>query len=122
MSRIRGHDTKPEVSLRKALWRLGLRYTLKSKLPGKPDLVFPKYRTALFVDGCFWHGCRRHMNWPKNRAEFWQEKISANTRRDHKVNRLLRAEGWTVVRVWTHEINKATLPALAQRLQKMIRG
>src|SRR5690348_11864192 len=72
MSRIRGHNTKPEVSLRKALWRLGLRYTLNSKLPGKPDLVFPKYRTALFVDGCFWHGCSLHMNWPKNRAEFWQ--------------------------------------------------
>jgi DNA mismatch endonuclease (patch repair protein) len=104
MSRIRGYDTKPEILLRKMLWSLGLRYRLKSKLPGSPDFVFPKYRAVVFVDGCFWHGCPDHMTRPKTNSKFWVTKIEKNKKRDLKVNRILRANGWNVLRIWEHEI------------------
>src|SRR5450759_5051369 len=81
MSRIRGSDTGPELLLRKAMWRLGLRYRLKAGLPGRPDMVFPKYDTVVFVDGCFWHGCPKHMPWPKSNAAFWRAKIIGNKSR-----------------------------------------
>jgi DNA mismatch endonuclease (patch repair protein) len=72
-------------------WRRG------SKLPGKPDFVFPKQRLAVFVDGCFWHGCPKHATWPKTRAAFWKAKIEGNRSRDRRVNRALRQRGWVVV-------------------------
>lgn len=104
MSRIKGRDTKPEVTLRKELWRLGFRYRLRSKLPGKPDLVFPKYRAVLFVDGCFWHGCPRHMVRPKTNYSFWADKVRQNKARDRRVNKILKNNGWRVIRVWEHDI------------------
>jgi len=101
-------------------WRRG------SKLPGKPDFVFPKLpssprlqrtgKTVLFVDGCFWHGCPRHATWPKHRAAFWLAKITGNKARDRKVNRLLKAKGWKVMRIWEHELAKKNLPKLLKRL------
>lgn len=112
MSRIRGKDTKPEVALRKALWSLGYRYRLKSKLPGKPDLVFPGYRTVVFIDGCFWHRCPVHFQMPENNRQFWQDKISANVRRDRKVTQQLEVNGWQVVRVWEHEVKSDLLSAV----------
>jgi DNA mismatch endonuclease (patch repair protein) len=91
-------------------WRRG------SKLPGKPDFVFPKLKTAAFVDGCFWHGCPKHVTWPKTRAAFWKAKIEGNRARDRRVNRALRGRGWMVIRVWEHELAKNNLPRLLRRL------
>lgn len=115
MSRNRGSDTAPEMRLRKALWALGLRYTLRSRLTGRPDLIFPRYHVALFVDGCFWHRCPRHAVAPRSNAGFWERKLTANVERDARVNRELRALGWTVIRVWEHEI-RAGPDKIARRL------
>lgn len=104
MSRIKGKNTKPEIALRKALWALGLRYRLKSNLPGRPDMVFRGKKLAVFVDGCFWHGCPEHYVPPKTNARFWKKKISENIARDRKVDKKLKDLGWTVFRVWEHEI------------------
>lgn len=103
MSRIRGKDTKPEVSFRKALHRLGFRYRLHAKgLPGKPDIVLPKYRTAIFVHGCFWHGHRpcKVYRLPKTNREFWAEKIAGNRSRDRRNVKALLGDGWRVAVVW----------------------
>ncbi len=71
---------------------------------GKPDFIFPKYKVALFVDGCFWHGCPQHSNMPKNNQEFWAKKLQGNKDRDKFVNRELRKLGWKIIRVWEHEL------------------
>jgi DNA mismatch endonuclease (patch repair protein) len=73
-------------------------------LPGKPDFIFQPERVAVFVDGCFWHGCRRHLRMPVAHRVYWQNKISLNRKRDKKSNRVLNAQGWKVVRVWQHEL------------------
>lgn len=121
MSRNRGKDTKPEILLRKALWRRGLRYRLHSELPGKPDLVFPGQRAVVFVDGCFWHGCPEHFQPPRTNAEFWREKIAATQRRDIRTGEKLTAAGWAVFRVWEHEI-RADLAGCAARIGKRLFG
>jgi DNA mismatch endonuclease, patch repair protein len=105
MSRIRSRDTVPEIELRKALWAIGLRYRLKSRLPGNPDLVFPSLKSVVFVDGCFWHVCPQHGVRPSSNTEFWQNKLDSNVARDKAVNRKLKRLGWRVVRVWEHEID-----------------
>ena len=103
MSGIRGKDTKPEILVRQYLHARGFRYRLHSKkLPGKPDLVLPKYRAAIFVHGCFWH---RHQNCrlaykPKSRKEFWQTKFEQNIARDKKAVEKLLAQGWRVMTIW----------------------
>lgn len=104
MSRIRGKDTKPEMLLRKALWKNGLRYQLKYKIFGKPDIIFPGNKIAVFVDGCFWHGCPDHLVKPKTNKKFWNNKIKKNIKRDKDVTARLTEEGWTVVRFWEHQI------------------
>lgn len=104
MSRIRGRDTKPEVRLRKALWKGGLRYRVRVGLPGRPDVVFASLRAVVFVDGCFWHVCPRHAVPPKANAAFWRRKLKANVARDRLVDRKLRELGWRVIRVWEHEV------------------
>ncbi|MGE6608636.1 very short patch repair endonuclease [Halomonas sp. NPDC076908] len=107
MSQIKGKNTKPELALRKALWSLGYRYRVRNRLPGKPDLVFPSSRTAIFVDGCFWHKCPDHFVEPKTRTQFWLDKINGNVARDRRNNESLRADGWQVIRIWEHEIKKS---------------
>jgi len=104
MSRIKGKDTSPELHLRKALWAKGYRYRLISALPGRPDIIFPRQKLAVFVDGCFWHGCPDHAVSPKSNQEFWFKKIKGNMERDARVNASLAAEGWRVIRIWEHEI------------------
>lgn len=109
MSKIRSSNTKAEVKLRKALWKAGFRYRLyRKEIIGKPDVVFVKYRVAIFVDGDFWHG----YNWEEkkkkilsNRA-YWIPKIESNIERDKQVNNTLTSKGWTVIRFWEHEIEK----------------
>ncbi|OLR90296.1 very short patch repair endonuclease [Actinokineospora bangkokensis] len=107
MSRQRARDTGVEVALRKALHALGLRYRVHRKpLPGvrrEVDVVFGRARVAVFVDGCFWHGCPEHATWPRNNAEFWRAKIEANRTRDRDTDRRFAESGWAVVRVWEHE-------------------
>ncbi|MGC2456698.1 MAG: very short patch repair endonuclease [Gallionellaceae bacterium] len=115
MSRIRGKDTWPELLLRKSLWAKGLRYKLKSKLPGKPDIVFPKKKIVIFVDGCFWHGCPVHSQRPATNARIWEEKLNKNIQRDQKVNGELAELGWVVLRFWEHEI-KQELPAVTAKI------
>lgn len=112
MSRIRGKNTKPELIFRKALWSAGLRYRLRSKLPGRPDLVFPSRKVAVFVDGCFWHQCPEHFQWPKTRPDFWKQKITRTVKRDKEVSDQLKKMGWTVVRVWEHELKKNLIGAV----------
>lgn len=104
MTQIKNKDTEPEIRLCQALWNAGLRYRKHATLPGKPDIVFTKQRVALFVDGCFWHGCELHFVVPKTNSVFWQDKISANVARDRSVDSQLIDMGWKVLRVWEHDI------------------
>lgn len=110
MSHIRSADTKPELKLRRALWREGFRYRVNDKrLPGKPDIVLPKYHTVIFVHGCFWHGHKDCPNYtvPKTNTEFWTAKIAQNQERDQDTWRQLEAKGWYVLIVWECELKKA---------------
>lgn len=109
MSGIRGKDTKPEMIVRKALHRAGYRYRLHVKdLPGKPDIVLPKYKTVIFVHGCFWHrhDCEK-FKWPKTRPEFWREKIEGNVERDRETVSDLEKLGWKVLLVWECEVTSS---------------
>lgn len=107
MSRIRSTNTKPEVALRKALHRLGFRFRLHGRrLPGKPDILLPRYRTAIFVHGCFWHrheGCKIATT-PKSNTEFWVDKFDRNTERDSTNQAQLKTDGWKVIVVWECEL------------------
>lgn len=114
MSRNSGKNTAPEMRLRKSLWKLGLRYRLHSKLPGKPDLVFVSAKLAIFIDGCFWHGCSVHKNIPATNTDFWQSKIDKNRERDQRVNTELAELGWNVLRFWEHEIKHDLESCLAR--------
>lgn len=105
MSRVRNKDTRPEMLLRTALWRAGFRYRLRVKLPGSPDFVFLGAKVAVFVDGCFWHGCPLHYTSPVKNNIFWNAKLLRNIARDRAVEISLRDIGWTVVRIWEHEID-----------------
>lgn len=116
MRAVKGKDTTPEVALRKALFALGYRYRLNVKnLPGKPDLVFPKHRTVIFVHGCFWHGhdCKRGARMPKSNVDYWRKKIAGNQARDKRNVAALEDLGWRVITVWECELkslNPANLP------------
>lgn len=105
MARVKGKDTSPERILRAALWDSGTRYRLNYKVPaGRPDIVFPGPKVAVTVDGCFWHGCPAHYSRPRSSEEFWAEKLAANTERDSRLTRKLESAGWTMVRIWEHEV------------------
>jgi DNA mismatch endonuclease, patch repair protein len=107
MSRQRRTGTAPETALRKELHRRGRRYFVdRAPLPGvrrRADLVFPRLRVAVYVDGCFWHCCPEHATYPKNNAQWWAEKLAGNVARDRDTDARLAAAGWTVVRIWEHE-------------------
>lgn len=102
MSQIKGKDTKPEILMRRGLHRRGLRYKLhQANMPGKPDMVFPKYRAVVFVHGCFWHGHGCSLfKWPKTRAAFWKAKINRNIERDREVRIALKTAEWRVIVIW----------------------
>ena len=108
MSCIKGTGTKPEETVRKYLFSKGFRYRKNVKdLPGKPDIVLPRYKTVIFVNGCFWHhhDCR-YFVWPRNNAEFWKEKISKNVERDGENKKKLQQLGWRVITIWECELKK----------------
>lgn len=112
MSQIKGKNTKPEMLVRKFLHARGFRYKLHDKtLPGKPDLVLPKYKTVIFVNGCFWHahaGCRDYVV-PKTRTEWWLKKINGNIANDLKAEKALKEEGWIIITLWECELKPAQL-------------
>lgn len=122
MGRVRQRGTSPELKLRQALHKQGLRFRLnaKDKLPGTPDILFIKAKIALFVDGCFWHGCPLHGTSPKTNIEFWAAKIKRNKERDGQVDEQLRILGWLPVRVWEHEIRAKTIEETVRRLIRII--
>lgn len=104
MAKVKRRDTAPEIALRRCLHRRGVRYRLhRPDLPGRPDLAVVRLRLAVFVDGCFWHGCPLHCVAPKSNAEFWRLKIESNRNRDRRNDALLAAMGWTALHVWEHE-------------------
>lgn len=121
MSNQGRRDTKPELLLRRAIWALGLRYRVdRPPLKGmrrRADIVFGPSRTAVYVDGCFWHSCPQHATFPKNNREWWREKLEANVRRDRDTDEQLRAAGWNVIRVWEHE----DMDAAAERVHEVVR-
>ncbi len=124
MSRIKGKDTKPEEIVRKYLFSQGFRYRKNdSRLPGKPDVVLKKYKTIVFVNGCFWHhhDCRFFV-WPKNNAEFWREKINRNVERDKKnISDLIR-QGWYVIIIWECDLKQNKEKVLQNLVQDIRNG
>ena len=123
MSHNRAKNTGPELSLRHALWRQGFRYRVNDKrLPGKPDIVLPKYRTVIFVHGCFWHGHKDCKNYtvPKTNTEFWVAKVARNQERDQEVWRKLEAKGWYVIIVWECQLKTANLEETVGRVSAEI--
>lgn len=126
MSRIRGKDTKPEILVRKGLHARGFRFRLQDrKLPGRPDIVLPKYGVAIMVNGCFWHGHKgcRYATKPKSNIEFWETKIARNKHRDEVTAAHLEALGWTVIVVWECELRgKEKAEARIQTLAEEIRS
>ena len=123
MSHIRSQNTKPEEKVRKYLFSKGFRYRKNDKrLPGKPDIVLPKYRTVIFVNGCFWHkheGCN-YFIWPKNNAEFWRNKIEGNVERDKRNIQELAAMGWNVIVVWECQLKRQTLEKVLHEIESQI--
>lgn len=125
MSRIHGRDTKPEEVVRKFLFSHGFRYRKNdAKLPGKPDIVLPKYKTVVFVNGCFWHkheSCK-YFVWPKNNAEFWHNKITSNIERDQRNYDKLKRYGWKVIIVWECELKPPLAESTLNTLVSEIRN
>ena len=121
MSGIRGKNTRPEITIRKALFAKGYRYRLHdSKLPGKPDLVLRRYNTVIFIHGCFWHGHNCHLfKWPKTRPAFWKKKINRNREKDQEVTTQLKKAGWKIITIWECAIKgkgRVPLDRIIQRL------
>lgn len=122
MRKIKSNNTSPEIKLRKALWNQGIRYRIKNKsILGKPDIAIKKYKLAVFVDGEFWHG----FNWSekktkiKSNRKYWIKKIEGNMKRDERVNKELRENGWTVLRYWQNQI-KNDLESCVAEIEKVI--
>ncbi|MFB6825076.1 very short patch repair endonuclease [Streptomyces virginiae] len=111
MSRQARRNTTPELAVRRLLHAAGLRYRLQVKVPGMPrrtiDIAFPGAKVAVFLDGCFWHGCPEHATQPKANAQWWREKLDKNMARDRETSEVLAAAGWTVLRFWEHEAPEA---------------
>ena len=123
MSNIHSTSTKPEVRMRHELWKKGFRFRKNDKrLPGSPDIVLPKYRTVIFVHGCFWHGhkdCKKYTV-PKSNTDFWVEKVARNQQRDQDVWRQLEAKDWSVIIVWECELEKKRFDKTIDRVGKEI--
>ena len=107
MAAIQSKNTKPELCLRKALWAKGLRFRIQFGKE-KIDIAFPSKKIAVFVDGCFWHGCPIHSHLPKSNEEYWVPKLKKNIERDKAKNERLEAEGWRVLRFWEHELTNCS--------------
>lgn len=120
MKEQRRRDTAPEVAIRRSLHAVGFRFRVNFRLAGSRrsvDIALTRPRVAVFVDGCFWHGCPIHGTWPKANARFWREKIEANRRRDQDTDRRLTEAGWHVIRIWEHE----DFDGAAKRIARVVR-
>ena len=121
LSVTRGRDTAPELAVRSALHARGLRYRVDvAVLAGsrrRADVLFTRARVAVFIDGCFWHGCPEHATWPRHNARFWRTKIETNRARDRDTDQRLERGGWTVIRAWEHEKSEA----VADRVELAVR-
>jgi DNA mismatch endonuclease, patch repair protein len=117
MSRVKTRDTGPEVAVRSELHRLGLRFRIdrrpSARLRRRADILFPRQRVAVFVDGCFWHGCPEHVEWPSANGAWWRAKIEGTRIRDRETDELLATEGWSVIRVWEHDDPSAAAGRIA---------
>jgi len=128
MQANRRRDTRPELAIRSMLHARGLRYRIDRPIPVRegrsirPDLVFPAARVAVFIDGCFWHGCPVHGTSPKTNADYWLPKIAENRQRDARNNASLRAEGWDVIRAWTHEAPEDVVARIAEAVDRRKRS
>ena len=123
MSRIKGSNTKPEELVRKYLFSKGFRYRKNDKrLPGSPDIVLPKYKTCIFVNGCFWHGHKgcKYFVWPQNNAEFWKTKIETNVERDRRKETGLAELGWNVIVIWECQLKPAVRDETLKSLYKKL--
>lgn len=121
MAKVRQKGTSAEMALRRELYRRGLRYRVDYEVLKKPhrvaDVAFPGLKIAIFVDGCFWHGCPVHASWPKQNAEFWRKKIEANRQRDNDTNERLSRMGWKVLRFWQHESPAESAASVARAIR-----
>jgi DNA mismatch endonuclease (patch repair protein) len=127
MAGIKGKNTKPELLIRKKLFEKGFRYRLHVRdLPGKPDLVFPRHKAVVFIEGCFWHGHDCHLfKWPKSREEFWRKKINGNRLVDERTRKALTKEGWRILTVWECAIKGKTrldINIVTGRIEKWLRS
>lgn len=120
MAGIRSKDTQPELAIRKALHALGFRYRIHDKrLPGKPDMAFPRYMAVIEINGCFWHRHNCHLfKWPSTRKEFWQKKISGNRERDIRNHETLKIQGWRIMTVWECALKGRTRRSLEDVVNK----
>ena len=115
MKRVKQRDTSAEISFRSALFSQGLRYFVNRRIEGiAVDIVFPKARVAVFIDGCFWHGCPKHASYPKTNKKYWLPKLKANRDRDRRQTTKLRASGWSVQRVWEHDCFPVSTSAISR--------
>lgn len=122
MRRIEGVNTRPELTLRRALWGRGFRYRINYRIGRtSADLVFVRAKVAVFVDGCFWHGCPEHYTKPRSNPEFWRRKLADNVERDSRNTRLAEGKGWKVLRIWEHEIWD-DLDGVVARIAQALRG
>jgi DNA mismatch endonuclease, patch repair protein len=120
MKSQRQRDTAAEIAVRSRLHKDGLRFRVNYRVPQlrrTADIAFPKLQVAIFVDGCFWHGCPEHGTWPKENADWWRGKIEANKRRDRDTDSQLAMAGWTVIRVWEHEDPELAAEEIAEVVQ-----
>lgn len=125
MSQIKGKNTKPEERVRKYLFAQGFRFRKNDrKLPGTPDIVLSKYKTVIFVNGCFWHGHEgcKYFVWPKSNPDFWKKKIETNISRDLQKIKLLQSQGWRVITIWECELKPANRDARYKKLIEEIGG
>jgi len=121
MSKVRSRDSRIEVDFRKAIWRAGFKYRKNpTKYFGKPDLVLKKYKTVIFIDSCFWHGCKKHCRIPTARRKYWTEKIARNMERDKEVSKHNKKQGWKIFRIWEHKIKSYQNATLVSEIVKKL--
>lgn len=126
MQATRQRDTKCEMLIRRSLWSRGLRYRVDLRVSkttlSRPDIVFPRVKLAIFVNGCYWHACPVHRSTPKTNAQWWAEKFETNRARDLHTDTTLRQEGWTVIRAWEHEDPSKVSDRIEAAIEKLRRA
>lgn len=124
MSKVKGRGNKStELKLIKIFKQYGLKgWRRNYPLVGKPDFVFPKSRLAIFVDGCFWHGCHDHCRFPESNKEYWVNKIDRNKKRDRSTTKELRSRNWTVIRIWEHELKREEFKRKINKIKRVVQS